>query len=50
LGDRINFQNPDVLGWNSSALPLYSGKVFVTGDNGEQLSVPYMGKFVSPRR
>lgn len=41
---RVNFPNPDTLGWNSSALPLYSGKVIVSGNNGEQLSVPYMGK------
>ncbi|KAH0425149.1 subtilase [Colletotrichum camelliae] len=39
----VNFPNPDTLGWNSSALPLYSGKVIVSGNNGEQLSVPYMG-------
>ncbi|KAJ0287484.1 hypothetical protein CBS470a_005328 [Colletotrichum nupharicola] len=33
---RVNFPNPDTLGWNSSALPLYSGKVIVSGNNGEQ--------------
>lgn len=42
----VNFPNPDSLGWNSSALPLYSGKVFVSGNNGEQLSVPYLGKLI----
>lgn len=41
----VGFQNPDNLGWNASALPLYSGKVVVTGSNGEQLSVPYLGKY-----
>ncbi|KAL0944808.1 serine endopeptidase [Colletotrichum truncatum] len=39
----VNFPNPDNLGWNSSALPIYSGKVIVTGNSGEQLSVPYFG-------
>ncbi|WQF80684.1 Putative peptidase S8/S53 domain, immunoglobulin-like, peptidase S8, subtilisin, His-active [Colletotrichum destructivum] len=39
----VNFPNPDSLGWNSSALPIYSGKVIVSGNNGEQLSVPYLG-------
>ncbi|CAI6088118.1 unnamed protein product [Clonostachys chloroleuca] len=39
----INFDNPDNLGWNASALPLYSGKVTISGSNGEFLSVPYLG-------
>ncbi|KAL2283510.1 hypothetical protein FJTKL_09840 [Diaporthe vaccinii] len=39
----VNFPNPDSLGWNSSALPVYSGKVIVSGNNGEQFSVPYLG-------
>jgi len=39
----VNFRNPDNLGWNASALPFYSGKVIVSGSNGEQLSVPYLG-------
>ncbi|KAJ0108571.1 hypothetical protein J7T55_015005 [Diaporthe amygdali] len=39
----VSFPNPDGLGWNSSALPVYSGKVIVSGDNGEQVSVPYLG-------
>jgi subtilisin family serine protease len=39
----VGFQNPDTLGWNASALPLYSGKVILSGSNGEQLSVPYLG-------
>ncbi|KAK1518253.1 subtilase [Colletotrichum abscissum] len=39
----VNFPNPDGLGWNSSALPIYSGKVIVSGNSGEQLSVPYLG-------
>ncbi|KAI6428914.1 hypothetical protein MCOR21_005284 [Pyricularia oryzae] len=39
----VNFGNPDTLGWNASALPLYGGKVVVAGSNGEVLSVPYMG-------
>ncbi|KAL8387072.1 hypothetical protein RB595_010176 [Gaeumannomyces hyphopodioides] len=39
----VDFKNPDALGWNASALPLYGGKVVVAGSNGEILSVPYMG-------
>ncbi|OHW92575.1 subtilase [Colletotrichum incanum] len=39
----INFRNPDTLGWNAAVLPLYSGRVIVSGDNGEELSVPYAG-------
>lgn len=42
----VSFPNPGGLGWNSSALPVYSGKVIVSGNNGEQVSVPYLGKFV----
>jgi hypothetical protein len=26
-------------------LPVYSGKVVITGSNGESLSVPYLGEF-----
>lgn len=40
----VNFDNPDKLGWNSTALPLFSGKIVVSSSIGEQLSVPYMGK------
>ncbi|OLN97165.1 Subtilisin DY [Colletotrichum chlorophyti] len=39
----VNFKNPETLGWNAAALPLYSGKIIVSGDNGEELSVPYAG-------
>ncbi|KEY70826.1 hypothetical protein S7711_08526 [Stachybotrys chartarum IBT 7711] len=39
----VNFQNPDRQGWNTSSLPMYGGKIVVSGSNGEQLSVPYMG-------
>ncbi|KAH7305870.1 subtilase [Stachybotrys elegans] len=39
----VNFANPDRLGWNASALPIYGGKVVLSGSNGEQLSIPYMG-------
>jgi hypothetical protein len=44
----VNFENPDTLGWNSTALPLYGGKVVVTGSNGEVLSVPYLGETIQP--
>lgn len=46
----MNFVNPEGLGWNSSGLPLYSGKVIVSGNNGEQVSVPYLGTFVLKNR
>ncbi|KAK1997658.1 subtilase [Colletotrichum falcatum] len=39
----VNFQNPENLGWNAAGLPLYSGRIVVSGDNGEELSVPYAG-------
>lgn len=39
----MNFDNPDKLSWNASALPVYGGKVFVSGSNGERLSVPFYG-------
>jgi hypothetical protein len=48
--NRVNFRNPDTLGWNASALPLYGGKVYVTGNNGEQLSVPFSGVGADLRR
>ncbi|KAL2208328.1 subtilisin-like protein [Sarocladium strictum] len=35
------FTIPD--GMTSQNLPIYSGKVFVKGSNGDQLSVPYLG-------
>ncbi|KAF6836548.1 subtilase [Colletotrichum plurivorum] len=39
----VDFKNPNALGWNAAALPLYSGKIIVSGDNGDELSVPYAG-------
>ncbi|TQN68016.1 Thermostable alkaline protease, partial [Colletotrichum shisoi] len=39
----VNFKNPDTLGWNAALLPLYSGRIIVSGDIGEELSVPYAG-------
>ncbi|GME30155.1 putative glucan synthase protein [Neofusicoccum parvum] len=30
-------------GLNATALPVYSGKIFITASNGEQLSIPYFG-------
>ena len=41
--ESVDFENPDTLGWDASALPLYSGKIVISGDNGEQYSIPYMG-------
>ncbi|KAK8071264.1 subtilisin-like protein [Apiospora hydei] len=39
----VTFANPENKGWNATTLPLYSGKVKITGSNGERLSVQYMG-------
>ncbi|KAL3293576.1 subtilase [Colletotrichum asianum] len=39
----VNFNNPDNLGWNTTGLPLYGGKVLIQGSNGELVSVPYAG-------
>ncbi|KAE9575263.1 Subtilisin DY [Colletotrichum fructicola] len=39
----LNFKNPESNGWDSSVLPLYSGKILISGDNGDELSVPYAG-------
>ncbi|TLS27276.1 hypothetical protein PpBr36_04001 [Pyricularia pennisetigena] len=39
----VTFANPEGKGWNDTLLPAYSGKVIVSGDNGDQLSLPYMG-------
>ncbi|KAL5876563.1 hypothetical protein ACKVWC_005730 [Pyricularia oryzae] len=38
----FDFSRPTV-GVNETAMPLYGGKVLVTGDNAEALSVPYVG-------
>ncbi|KAK3321354.1 subtilisin-like serine protease [Cercophora scortea] len=38
---QINFNPPQ--GQDASKLPIYSGKALISGSNGEQLSVPYMG-------
>ncbi|KAK1964913.1 subtilase [Colletotrichum sublineola] len=46
----INFKNPETLGWNAAALPLYSGRIIVAGDNGEELSVPYAGVAADVRK
>ncbi|KAI6308103.1 hypothetical protein MCOR34_007347 [Pyricularia oryzae] len=39
----VTFANPENKGWNATLIPAYSGKVVVAGDNGDQLSLPYMG-------
>ncbi|KXJ86988.1 peptidase S8/S53 domain-containing protein [Microdochium bolleyi] len=39
----FKFLNPSDKGWNGTALPFYSGQVCVSGNNGEQLSMPYFG-------
>ena len=41
---RVEFENPEDLGWNTTALPLYSGKVLLASSQGERLSVPYLGE------
>ncbi|KAL2210880.1 subtilase [Sarocladium strictum] len=41
----VNFDNPDKItpAWNVSGLPVYGGKVSLSGSNGERLSVPFYG-------
>ncbi|KAI1383391.1 subtilisin-like protein [Hypoxylon trugodes] len=39
----VDFVNPQGLGWNASAFPVYSGKVILSSSTGEQLSFPYLG-------
>lgn len=40
----ITFANPENKEWvNATLIPAYSGKVLLRGDNGDQLSLPYMG-------
>ncbi|KAI1339661.1 peptidase S8/S53 domain-containing protein [Xylariaceae sp. FL0016] len=39
----VSFENPEGLGWNATGMPMYSGKVLISGSNGEQSSVPYLG-------
>ncbi|KAB5586270.1 subtilisin-like serine protease [Coniochaeta sp. 2T2.1] len=38
---QINFNPP--AGLDESQLPIYSGKVLISGSNGEELSIPYFG-------
>ncbi|OTA54818.1 subtilase [Hypoxylon sp. EC38] len=38
---EFTFKAPE--GLNASSLPVYSGKVLISGDNGEELGVPYFG-------
>ncbi|KAH8879495.1 subtilisin-like serine protease [Thozetella sp. PMI_491] len=38
---KINFNQP--VGADPAGLSVYSGKVLISGSNGEELSVPYMG-------
>ncbi|KAI6354340.1 hypothetical protein MCOR25_008663 [Pyricularia grisea] len=38
---QFNFKAPE--GLNASRLPIYSGKVLITGSNGDKLSAPYFG-------
>jgi len=38
---EINFEPP--VGLDADSLPVYSGKVLISGSNGEELSVPYLG-------
>lgn len=42
---EFHFEAPDV---NDDYLPLYGGKVWFKGDNGERLSVPYGGQCLTP--
>lgn len=48
----VNFDNPDKItpSWNASGLPVYGGKVSISGNNGERLSVPFYGVGADLRR
>ncbi|KAF2730617.1 minor extracellular protease vpr [Polyplosphaeria fusca] len=39
----LTFNNPKDKGWNATLIPVYSGKILLTGDSGDQLSLPYIG-------
>lgn len=39
---RITFTEPT--GLDATKLPVYSGKVLVSGSNGEELGIPYFGE------
>ncbi|KAH7324149.1 minor extracellular protease vpr [Stachybotrys elegans] len=39
----FTFAPPSPSSYNVTQMPVYSGKILVTGDNGEALSVPYLG-------
>ncbi len=48
LSTRFIFKLPQLpAGHKTAELPIYSGKIMVYGSNGEQLSVPYYGKFIA---
>jgi subtilisin family serine protease len=38
---RFTFTAPE--GLNASNIPVYSGKILISGDNGEELGIPYFG-------
>lgn len=42
----FNFKYPE---YDPAKLGMYSGKILISGGNGEELSVPYLGSFVSMR-
>lgn len=41
---RVTFTVPT--GLDATKLPVYSGKVLISGSNGEELGIPYFGEFV----
>jgi len=38
---EVDFDPP--VGLDANSLPVYSGKILISGSNGEELSVPYFG-------
>ena len=40
---RVTFTAPT--GLDATKLPVYSGKVLISGSNGEELGIPYFGEF-----
>lgn len=45
--NRITFSVPE--GADAKKLPVYSGKILVSGSNGEELGIPYFGQFIPPQ-
>jgi subtilisin family serine protease len=45
---QFNFKQPE--GLNASRIPVYSGKILISGSNGDELSAPYFGVAANIKR